>query len=1233
VSVSSKWNPIKDRPRPTIDCLMHEALLVQAWKKSQDYIRTNNWYADILELDISTATLPTMIHKWRSDYTEYGVESLKPERMRVVPAPKSWKWKFDKDTSNPHEWHPTASEQDKPFHLRPLAHLNIKSQSLASGLMLCLADLVESVQGNPDPTSSAGEIHHHTVSYGNRLFCDWKSNRKKRKDQKAVISAHYRWGNANCYRKFFTDYRHFLERPKQICKEIHQNSSDDKLAVISLDLTGFYDYINVNHLIEALINLCDEREIQHDIAFWDAARAIMQWRWHKEDLDRYGAAEVFRDGLPNGLPQGLVASGFFSNVAMLAFDQSLTLNAPNMFRDLLVKKLPDGVKILDYCRYVDDMRLVINHPDSCNLNKIKSSITNRVNGLLEEHCPDQKCNSSKTDYLGIDSIRTKGSDAILMKSIQSTISGPMDSSLMEETSIILEGLMKSIDLSNLDDETQRSSLSLAKLHRQSREVRDDTIIRFVSYRQLKMLRARRDLLGSDANEDEVRTIDVEIEIAARKMATLWAHDPSLVIVLKHSLKLYPNPEVIDAVVEACKPYLNEEESTCGPAYLVVSYVISDILKFLAVDLLQQDPAMQQPDGCSFDGIRKSVVKLAQHILNYKSATWYLRQQASMALIILGEKAFTKIRLRQLDLPELRNYQRLAETETDTNDANRGSAGDAIARIAQQLRNEEYPSEKNPRRYPLQKNKWLSLGRLVESAANPFDTEHAALRLIEELLQMRTEFGLGEIPRPPASFQVKCRNWEDLGNPLLDLDLEIRLAKTASRELDEVYSLPQWADSFTRFLMSLGMLGRAAFIGSQDYTQAWRSPRTDFVGYKGITSSWAKRRYGMFQRSDGLAGPSANCSSWFSELLARLLPWPGALVREDELTGWSLVKSANSLLKIIQTQRELLASQFCKASGMPVFTHHINQDISDQSDLTVVMIQTVRPLQKDYESNGLKLSSSGYKKTRRDHLAGMLRLTESHLNIRGTYATASKAHITILPELSVHEEDLDLVERYVDRTRSIVFCGLVFHDHPKIAGELVNSARWIIPDDRKSGRSIRHFYQGKRHMTETELCFKIKGYRPHQLVLRVSDKTNNRSYRLTGCLCYDATDLDLASDLRNQTDFFIVAANNRDVSTFDNIAVSLNYLMYQHYAIINSGEFGGTLVHAPYKTSHERILVHQHGGMQAAVSIAKVDLSDWLQAPNKKKKKKKDSPKTTKTQTVVREMKAPPAGYDSKLRRK
>jgi hypothetical protein len=978
------------------------------------------------------------------------------------------------------------------------------------------------------------------------------------------------------------------------------------------------------------MELCKQKEIDHDDAFWDAAKAIMHWKWHQDDQITYASSGIFRDKLPDGLPQGLVASGFFSNVALLNFDKSLE----NIFRDQPGKTLENEINIVDYCRYVDDMRLVVRHPDNLEQSKIKTILTACINCLLAEHSSKQECNESKTDYLSLESIETRGSDAIMMKSIQTAISGPMDTRMMEETSIILNGLMNSIDesvISNTSSATT-SSLRLAKIHKQSREVRDDTIIRFVSYRQLKMLRARREQLGVNMSSEETVSIDAEIEMAASKMAYLWALDPSLGIVLKHSLKLFPHPQIMEAVIESCEPYLSEVKTKHGAAHLVVTYSIADILRFSAIELLQQDPTLSQPNGCNLEKIQDSIVKLAKTALKNKSAPWYLKQQASIALIALGEQRFARGKLRKLPVPELQNYLKLTEISLDKDDTELKPDEKALAVVARQFKPSISEQKESIKIYPRQSNKWLSLGRLIESNSNPFDNEHATLRLIEELLQRCSQLQLGKVPLPPCSLQVKCKDWTALNNPLLDEKLDIRLAKTFSSEYNEIYSPPNWADKRTRYLMSLGMLGRAVFIGKQDYTQAWQAPSSEIRGYKGIRSSWAKRRYGMFQRSDGMAGPSANCSSWFSELISRLLPWPGALVQEVSLKGWNNVKKPSCLLRLIEKQRKSLALSYCKASGMPTYTHDVSQDLFDKAELTVVMIQTVRPMRDDFKSFTIGLSASEYTKIRRDHLAVMLRLAEYHLKARVTYGQSAKAHVTILPEFSVHSDDLDLIERYVDRTKSIVFCGLVFHDHPESSGCLVNSARWVIPDVRTNGRSIRHFYQGKQHMTEMERQNKIQGYRPHQIILTVSDRKRNQSYNLTGCLCYDATDLNLASDLRNKTDFFIVAANNQDVGTFDNIAISLNYLMYQHYAIINSGEFGGTLINAPYEASHERILTHQHGGLQAAVSIAKVDLADWINAPNNPRKKVKHSKKQEETALQAKKMKKPPAGYERSLRR-
>jgi hypothetical protein len=56
--------------------------------------------------------------------------------------------------------------------LRPLAHVTLRDQVAATAIMLCLADRVETAQGDPRSPLVAVEDRQRVISYGNRLFCD-----------------------------------------------------------------------------------------------------------------------------------------------------------------------------------------------------------------------------------------------------------------------------------------------------------------------------------------------------------------------------------------------------------------------------------------------------------------------------------------------------------------------------------------------------------------------------------------------------------------------------------------------------------------------------------------------------------------------------------------------------------------------------------------------------------------------------------------------------------------------------------------------------------------------------------------------------------------------------------------------------------------------------------------------------------------------------------------------------
>ena len=125
--------------------------------------------------------------------------------------------------------------------------------------------------------------------------------------------------------------------------------------------------------------------------------------------------------------------------------------------------------------------------------------------------------------------------------------------------------------------------------------------------------------------------------------------------------------------------------------------------------------------------------------------------------------------------------------------------------------------------------------------------------------------------------------------------------------------------------------------------------------------------------------------------------------------------------------------------------------------------------------------------------------------------------------------------------------------------------------------------------------------------------------MSGAICYDATDLCLAADLRNLTDMFVVPALNTDVGTFDNMVAALHYHMFQHMIISNCGQFGGSTGQAPFDDRHKRTIFHAHGNEQVSVSFFEVDLNMYRRVtpPSSPPRARVPAPPKLKT---------PPAGY-------
>ena len=155
---------VLERLEPRLELLREEFVLVQAWKKTASYIRYHNWYSDTLALDRAAVNLPAFIGELRERLQ--SSESWLNDPLRIVPAPKSQRWRVRKGVWGPVEKGATAAR------LRPLAHVSLADQVVATALMLCLADRVETLQGDPRWPVGEPVSRRQVVSYGNRLFCD-----------------------------------------------------------------------------------------------------------------------------------------------------------------------------------------------------------------------------------------------------------------------------------------------------------------------------------------------------------------------------------------------------------------------------------------------------------------------------------------------------------------------------------------------------------------------------------------------------------------------------------------------------------------------------------------------------------------------------------------------------------------------------------------------------------------------------------------------------------------------------------------------------------------------------------------------------------------------------------------------------------------------------------------------------------------------------------------------------
>ena len=550
---------------PTLDDLKLESVLVQAWKKTSKYIRQHNWYADMLELDYQSLRLPDLLNEIQALLE--NAHKWDPTPLRVVPAPKSQKWKLNKGN-----WIPAESIDKK---LRPLAHVVLVDQVVATAIMLCMADHVETLQGDPTLSIATAENRKKVISYGNRLFCD---------SVDGVLR--HRWGSGKLYRQFFSDYQAFLLRPSIVVDEQKQQIPDNmEITVVQCDLSKFYDRVRPSLLLAKMEKYCAEGAGDPWFKF---LAQFFNWGWHDTKwIEKYSKADKKNpiQGLERiALPQGLVASGFFANLVLLDFDQALT--------ESFGKALSDNGDIIlqDACRYVDDMRLVLTVPRYTKEDQIQSEVTKWLNGLLSTHASGLLVEERKTKV----TVEGREQRFLVQQSktatrIQHDVSGTFD--MLHGTELIgaIEGFFHTQQ--RYPQEDNKKSEHAGLLVGMS-DLRDDTAARFAAGKFRRVFRSLRPIVdeehetliqADDEEENDVESysspklvlskqqLDERGQLFAAMLIEEWVTNPSNVRLLRIALDIYPEQEFLDKILNllkdgwrigGCKSHRKEVKQYC-----------------------------------------------------------------------------------------------------------------------------------------------------------------------------------------------------------------------------------------------------------------------------------------------------------------------------------------------------------------------------------------------------------------------------------------------------------------------------------------------------------------------------------------------------------------------------------------------------------------------------------------------------------------------------------------------
>ena len=1226
--------------KPNLETLRKEYVLVQAWKKTVNYIRYHNWYADTLELDFITVNLPQFLSKLSKRLE--SPEEWRSNALRVVFAPKSQNWILTKDSLI---WQPSDKSSTSMKNLRPLAHVNIEDQVVATALMLCLADRAETIQGDPRTSIDNLSNRKKIISYGNRLFCDVVNNELT-----------HPWGSAKLYRAYYQDYKQFLFRSNHVAMKIKEKDGNNgtKIFIVRLDIKQFYDHVRPDQLNEKIQTVMGD---DYDLEFDCLLKRVLNWSWHENDIQDINKYMDY-SSIPNfdeiALPQGLAASGFFANIFLIEFD--------NKLKQCFGNEIVDGLFCKDACRYVDDLCLTITTDCQYHKDEVCSKVSKWLNILLSENAPGVNISEDKTKIVDFNEESVTLHQSIKMNRVQGAMSGGFGASEGLEILDSLHNLFMIQESLNIE----RSKIDWQFTHQS--DVRDTTVERFVATRFRSVCRSVRPLLDMidlkkvQSNFDLIQPtqheLDESIQMFASKLIERWITDPSNVRLLRIGLDLWPNHNVLFVVSSQLFSKIKPKVNRKIPDYekRVACYCLSEILRASVTETGFVKDIEFLPNDINLEKYRESAYEIALKVLELSSrhVPWYLRQQALLVVATVSKELplnFKFSRHRELNHYNLviKYMQGEALKLNSIDFANVAvlaqqvflSKDDSIDILHNQLtRNrlieiirrdpsyghrivnhvigvnyiDELPSDIcaniciSRKKVKVKPNHNILADYVINSDTKcSLRNELSLLKFAKAFLVVLLEEPKINLPITPGKVQILIEN--DAG--IADLK-NLHIDKINTSVHKSLYSPPSWCKKSEQWRFQLGFLLRFILTGQIDFTMPVRvaSWKENESIYRQAKSHWYQRIYGFFNGRTAYGNDWLPITEWLENLLHELLRWPGT----KSTIHYNRVKGGiEAVIELVEQRIDELDNLRGKVTNtllLPLKTT-APTNYSSNRPLRACIIQTVIPKFKDFNVCDLELSNLKIRNRHRNHLSMALATVKSSLKLRTTYMEQgspceswnSNLDWLILPELAVHPDDVKThLIPFSMAHKTIILAGLTYHRINSDSEGLWNSAIWIIPEQTEdNGMQIRVVKQGKANLSSEEKEFKtsgakIQGFRPAQWLVEYPwfGTSSDSPLYLTASICYDATDIGIISDVKNNSHVFAIPALNRDVKTFDHLAMALHYHMYQLVVVVNNGEFGGSSAYWPVHGEHHRQLFHLQGQPQASVAFFDIeDISNYL----------------------------------------